>query len=280
LEEKVSTKLYTGYRLPKMSLEQLQQFCLQIAKNTQDLAVNLYTTEIAERATRFIDYAATHNGRVLPSKQGDLKRGSYSRAWLEITDERCESERSGTRSSVDYGLEVCLIPGQEFVYAVLYGEDRMRAPWIAAQGVEFYPYWDNTDPLEGMTYEQWQDRRQEWGQVLGKDWTPGKVGFTFTLSSNDWLGIPTIREIRCHVPSFEERLLHAAEGLLFDEKCKQLAALSPDSKPGITLYLDLLRKIKEGSELASKIEEIKPLLKPVLSVEDFTQEYEVTSDLP
>ena len=276
----MSTKLYNGYRLPKMSLDHLQQFCLQVAKETQNLADILYATELADRATQIIDYAATHDGKVLSSKRyKDTKYIPYSRAWFEVADEQNESKRSETRSSVDYGLEVCLIPGQEFMYAILYGEEKMHGPWISAQGAEAYPYWDNTDPPNGISIEQWHDRRDEWARVLRDSWTPGKVGFTFTLSSNDWLSRPDIRTVRQYVSAFKTRLRRTAEEVLFDEQIKQLGESCPETKPSITLGMDLYRKIREGSEVLAKMEEIRLLLKAVLTVEDFQREYEVINDL-
>ena len=95
------------------------------------------------------------------------------RSLVEITNRIAELDqrRFHTFDPLDLGYRVMLLPGTERPLIMLFGKkDRRWIKKLIDSGVaEDYGYWDNTDPQESLTEDQWEARRLDWGTALCAD---------------------------------------------------------------------------------------------------------------
>ena len=67
--------------------------------------------------------------------------------------------------------------------ALLFTErDEFREVWEATSSVDAYPYWDNTDPPDEVSDDEWSTRRDTWDRAVGHYKAPSLNGITWTFS--------------------------------------------------------------------------------------------------
>ena len=97
-----------------------------------------------------------------------------------------------------------------------------RGTWEAFDFVEPYPYWNNSDPEDGVTEEEWGERKVFWSETLGWESgarTPSEVGLEFApVNTIVWMNA-TISDI--HVPSMDSRQKEISRFFRADEIAKK-----------------------------------------------------------
>ena len=132
--------------------------------------------------------------------------------------------------------------------------------------IEFYGYWDNVDPDETCTHEQWEERRKDWEDVLNPSWKPSNEGIVVNYSGN-------LTELLCsEFFSNQQKILDEINSN-FDKRVEKLAIKKieesereeinkryskDDDKPLYNAYIHL--KAKKHMDEWRKTEEYKQLL--------------------
>ena len=93
-----------------------------------------------------------------------------------IFQKMAEASKSRQRSleCIDCSLNIWIYDGR--VYTILYGESWLWKKFKLPDGVEDYPYWNNTDEPDGVTRRQWTARGKTWDKVcLDSDWNATRM---------------------------------------------------------------------------------------------------------
>lgn len=286
----MSTKLYDGYILPAKSCYQLQNFidklrekllpikdqlvlqqiALHVEEEIDNIVFNpdrnqkgfVYTFRSSRHKKRDEEPSEYEINRILETPLVSLAKGKVSDSFEDIyqTNHRDPSH--------DFQFTVAFIGSKTKTYAVLYTErSEYRKIWEEMKGVKYYPYWNNTDPLEGVTWGQWKKRGREWDKVLKGFSGPGLVGVTMNLLDERYLSMwdYSVESILSHMRSRETRIEKVAFNKALSIIMERLLKEDPKKygdKYSCSLYFDsrdFIKKTEEGKELKEKmLQEVAP----------------------
>lgn len=305
----MSTKIYNGYILPALSSYELKQLLDNLRTQLEVAKDELISTKIAEDFIYSFDSIwlgkITEDNFVSEFRSkmhSDFKKSDsisdYERKSLltnslfylqrrQIEEEHYEIWKTNRRNpEYDFQFSVCFMPTEEKIFVTLYAEQkRFQEIWENIEGVEFYPYWDNTDPMEGFTYEEWSERGEEWGRVLNDfNDPPILAGLSWQLLRDQFIYVHgfTVDKIIKYLPSFEKRVKDKAYGMAVKEvhtKLKEKVSQSehPEDVDKFELYIRAERFIVEEEEgkllFEACKERVSKLIKPEFSEEDFQLTY-------
>jgi hypothetical protein len=171
----MSTKIYNGYKT-NLSLNELHKVCLDLKKTITEKRDEVYKKLITTYA---LNTRAKLDAGLI--NFDDLKNSSpMSNALFEIRDRAKEIQKTQMRDPVvDFDCEFVFIPLEKYTLAMLYTEKKeFREIWENCGYFENYSYWNNTDPDESVSDEEWEQRGEDW-DVLGYD-APSSVGMSFS----------------------------------------------------------------------------------------------------
>ena len=184
----MSIKLYNGYRIDRCDLQTLQErmilvrdqarkVCKRMVANAiYGLLIQMFDNKVVGLSSTLMDEAKENNrNRFLP----------WASASLYVMDAFRKALKSDVRNpSYDFGMNVCIIPHNNKIFALLFTEkNEYRTLWEGQPWVSKYPYWNNCDKPRNVSYRAWNVRYKEWMAALGKDAVPSRVGFTFEFVS-------------------------------------------------------------------------------------------------
>jgi hypothetical protein len=173
----MSTKIYNGYKINTTSLKKLHKFSLDFKEQCRQLceeAANKYYVEgCIMRKTRL------ELGLSQP-KEGD-KDSIHWHVFSRIQEMQREIKKKGVRyPEVDFDISWVFIPVKNYTLALLYSERReITDLWESQDIIEEYGYWDNVDPDEDCSEQEWKQRERDWS-ILGYD-APSTCGFSFSV---------------------------------------------------------------------------------------------------
>lgn len=156
----MSTKIYNGYAMPEMTLQELFAFCAKVRDRMSEAATEAWRAAFME---------------------ADFRKG-----WSKIHENVCEADRKGLRHPLDFKAEAVFIQGEGKLLVITFWEQKhLFTPiWLEAggEGLRPYHYWDNVDPDDDVPYDAWEARGKEWDRVLGWE-AVSLAGFSYTFSS-------------------------------------------------------------------------------------------------
>lgn len=249
----MSTKIYNGYTLPKMSAYQLRQFIIKLRGKLYPLAIKLMKTEIAEQCTDNIDdvitkriekshylnrfkgfYLNRHSNDELSESGEKYILENYIYSNVENTVEYKFKEiykTHGRNPSVDFQFSISFAPEKDKTFVLIYTEQKeYERVFEKMKGVKKYPYFDNTDSPKGISHSDWKKRGKEWDNAL-KDSAPCNYGLEWTLLNTSYPPFYTIEMkdvIQC-IPNIDYRSKRLAEEKVMNIKMKEYR-----DKSGIT----------------------------------------------
>ena len=205
----MSTKIYNGYALPPMSFYDLQKFinklrekllpikeklileavARQIMSNFDDLVFSKLTED--NWFYRFAEDRAKVDGKFPDSYRKNILENFLMYSVKEKVSRSFENIYRTNRRDPEYDFQfsAILIGGKDKTYVTIYCERKeYEHVWESMKGVIPYPYWDNTDHPEELTYRQWKARGREWDKALGNS-GPGLVGLNFNLMDEKYLSL-------------------------------------------------------------------------------------------
>lgn len=157
----MSIKLYHGLKMELMPLDQLLSFCKRIQ------------TQAIKARNQFIREAWTAE--------------SYKENWMKIWDACIEEQARGRTSILDFHFEATFIPISDKLLILPFGPQHEIDVLVDAPEVQPYGYWNNTDPDENCSEEEWNQRELDWreGLINCSPPIPSHNGFTFEFVSKD-----------------------------------------------------------------------------------------------
>ena len=173
----MSTKIYNGYVLPKMTMDRFYRFTQRARASIRKVMFDEYYKIVANILSNCMDRQQLgleieeeyrRDDNMVPSEN----KFSYGKIILFVRDEIKKSQQSMTRDTLlpDFKCEICFFPRKNKTLAILFTESKEATKaWEALREVRPYPYWDNSDEPEDMTWAQWKRRGKEWDMALGND---------------------------------------------------------------------------------------------------------------
>lgn len=220
----MSTKIHHGYRLPgRVSVPALARHLSGVMEPVgHELTVGALATVTAlllahqEQGIEELSWGAVSAAEVLPGTPITQAAGA-----VDLIRERgaATSRRVHPILELDVAVTVCSDPankgwsGGAWAYALLYTQrEEYLAEWERTPGVEPWPYWNNTDPPEGVCEREWEYRNGVWDRVLGRV-APATTGVTWELQQ----------------PSMVSQL-HLDEGLPHEVATRVFSALTQEGR--------------------------------------------------
>jgi len=277
----MSTKIHNGYKLPGMSVTDLNEVCMELRQQAVRTIRDLASVQIATTATYIMDLLALQKWNVLLAKDGpykSLKSGQGCGSALESAYSYVrEAIRKETKSDLrandtyDFRFSFTVHPVPGCMLACLFvGRDELKKIFEDHMAVEPYPFWDNTDPPEGMDYEAWRERGREWDSAImdesrGPEFygIPSMNGLVCEILAEPWSYIwpdeALVAMIREKRPSFERRVNGLAsrdyEDWWKNENEETIHGMIRESR--FTAVAQALVESKETEEGKKKMQELK-----------------------
>lgn len=226
----MSTKLHHGYRIADGV--DLFELIATLGARLGDVWINEQRRRIAAAVAARVDrtHLSTAAGLDAPLcsfevSDDDTDRGGppsspIVEACLDVWHRVATAAKSDRRSPDDLSVEVTFLvdptrPGGHL--AILYTQNpALRAAFCATDGIEPWPYWDNTDRPDDVDADDWAARGQAWNDAVGWD-PPATRGLTWTLTAPaGGFAAPTFDELVDLFPTTRQRARQIAPAAVTD----------------------------------------------------------------
>lgn len=173
----MSTKIYYGFMIQTTKLEDILEIVRDYRKTHWEQDAKAVKKNFKQN---ILDAVANGNLKV---KEGDTPKWTAEKLWMDL---RKEMKDKGTRNRlVDTDFQIVIFPDKERFLGIAYVDhDKWFQQFLKMPGVQEYGYWNNTDPIEGVTDEEWDQRGKEWDRILCEQGggIPSMEGFTIDIS--------------------------------------------------------------------------------------------------
>lgn len=175
----MSTKIYYGFRVattdPKEIIELVQEYRENHWKKDSHEKKILFLSSIVA--------GATDPDKKFMSEEFGYEMNAYSLAENMWHKMRYDLKKTGLRNhAVDTDFQIVVFPHQDSFLGIAYTEsEKWFDQWLSMPGVSEYGYWNNTDPPNNVSDEEWEVRGMVWDEVLGSLGIPSMVGFTIDI---------------------------------------------------------------------------------------------------
>ncbi|ADO59665.1 hypothetical protein [Paenibacillus polymyxa] len=294
----MSTTIYNGYKLPLMTLNELQAFSKQFRKKAQDKVCELVTSFLAHEIAEMVDdfqflsienyiskhvlykreadkayeqtemekrgYIIPHNEKVKLSWHAYPNRSIYSIAWRKAEQRYREIHATQTRDpEVDFDCKACFIPLEDKIVALFYSEQKeLKQLWEDCEEVSCYGYWDNVDPDERCSESEWKKRAKDWQNALPGYEYPHENGvfYEFICGFPGRMAIP-IEDVMMRIPTLEDRARRIAVERVMDRRFNEIkSSVSIEGYDGLGIYNQTRRWIHSPEGKAELDQEISLVL--------------------
>lgn len=168
----MSTKIYNGYRILGASLDEVITKLFSNKENLKKLIEDKIQVDILSRAI------STYHDLCFSTFLEKEKSKDNPSAFGKVISEALERESDRELREHDtIDVSICFFPqkqnmyGQDYYLMMLFAGNESKLLTESQLwnnlGIEEFAYWDNTDPLETLTEEEWETRGQQWNKVLG-----------------------------------------------------------------------------------------------------------------
>ena len=321
----MSTKIYNGRKFknkPK-NLKEIRDIIFKFKEKAIEYYRDKYYKLLARDIVYIFDDALLTNkvSYEFPDSFDDKKKTSFSEQsdtrsiWglvSESVDRKADLsnkslERMNDYFQYEFSCSVTILPCDEEVFVLLFTEEsEIQDMFDAMEEIQEYPYWDNTDQPEGMTWEQWKDRGKEWDEAIGTG-VPSQNGFDITVlkevlyvklyprNEEDVERNPFTATLK-HIPDFDERVKRLVrmsmyrEHMIQDKKAFDEIMANEKSEYKKWQKFNELRKqfMKDNAELSEKMKaEISEKIKKdftkediIITVKDFVEKFAIEKEEP
>ena len=183
----MSTTIYEGRRIPLISVAEI----MEKQKIVRERCLELYVAEVCENIVH------AHRERGV----------SYSKFMSILRSELAQYAREGFGGYyLDYHFTASFMPLGDYLMVIPFNANRKCLKvFDEVFGCEFYGYWDNTDPEDGVSEEDWEARGKEWNAALGGDGytAPIVAGVSITIIRDGAWDLPMAATL-CKDPRVNE----------------------------------------------------------------------------
>lgn len=171
----MSTKIYYGFQIDTTDLHQVLALVKEFRKKH-------WEKDAKEHKIWFV--SSVVSALEDPSQKTENGFTGYTQAEFLWMDHQRDIKKTGMRNrAVDTDFQIVLFPQDSRFIGIAYTE---HSSWfhkfLRMPGVSEYGYWNNTDPPDNVSDEEWDERRLVWDKVLDGPAIPSMQGFTIDIS--------------------------------------------------------------------------------------------------
>lgn len=253
----MSTKIFDGFKIDSQDFIDINKKLDKFKKQIYREAERRVTKRIVENAVSRFD-----NQQIIHNK--DIK---FWDAFWEVEREAFKEQKGDTRSLYDVSFSVFLYPIRDITIGIVYSsEPDFKQKFFRKRFVKDYAYWNNTDPDEKVSEEEWDQREKDWN-AFGYT-PPAEAGFVKEIVPSRMHPMMGHDKWEEFFPEKKERALAVAKDILFQEWMKE-----NDEKMDVNNVFHLFREfnvwqkkdkdgqkrtIKKYKEILPKIKDIEP----------------------
>lgn len=159
----MSTKIYYGYKLPNIkTMEQLEKIREQLINQAKIIKTKIATQLALRTSVHMLDLYKV--GFDVP----DVEQIVFGYGYRKVSDRFRKFKVEPYRDPFyDLRFEIILFLRNPLL-AIFIGENKvMRGIFEKHADVEYYGYWNNSDSEEGVSDEEWDQRRKDWEFLEG-----------------------------------------------------------------------------------------------------------------
>lgn len=273
----MSTKISHGYRLPKLTLDELHLFCQKARTALRDQIKTSIAKAYAIIGQTIIDSQSLHlpNNFQFGKNKVELNGSIQNCVGSILCAAQHEIKMSKRRDQeFDFQCDFTIHVLPDKILCLFYAEqDEFVQVWESLPEVQEYRYCNNTDRPQNITEVEWERRGNEWDATLKNDhFAPALNSFIVQCSHEHDISpiYLDLKVVISQIPSIEERLITFATQQYQSEWLKQKIT---DESPPIHLWVEALEnwqkhlKTPDGkNKLAELIYEMRPkLIHPITS---------------
>lgn len=247
----MSTKIYNGYALPLMSLEELTTKCSEF----RDLITNPIKQIYKELYVKLLVSALDHHCAGLEKIKTDT-------IFITVSDflfKEFKKSDEGYRSYVDASFSFTLFPMKDKILAMVFSEqDTLTKIFIDYFNAQSYCYYNNTDKPEEVSDLEWEQRKDDWDSVLKNYYIPALNGFHVECHNriyhNDWTSISN-NDFNT-IMNFDDRVKTIAV-IMIENTFLSENSLEKIEPQNAVRYLQILREYKKTAKYEIELDEKK-----------------------
>lgn len=224
---------------------------------------------------------------IFGSKSGEKYSGQetpflYARNLIDQRRHKIKSD--GYRDPhVDFDFTLTIFPIDNRILGMAHTE---RNSWFdllcEIPGIRHTPWWNNTDPPDQITENEWQDRENIWRRIFRRDpvGRPSHCGFSLDMSP--FLKSPKVEELVSAQEDFQTRLKRIAQEYLFHKALTGLEDANPTQVIRKIGQTETFLRTDQGQDaLKTHMKNCRPLMKETLEDKDFLGKISLPpSDMP
>jgi hypothetical protein len=242
----MSTKIYDGFMFVPKNIAVINKKNQEFRHKIDKYITSEFNKFSAAIASNFIDNCCCG------IENNEKNTSPFFYAYEYLLQETKKVKISPERSLFDYSCSATVHLYKDTFYGMLFCDNRkINEMWFQQEWIKKFGYWNNTDPLDGINYKDWEKRGKIWDKIL-KDfnYVPSMNGFTAELTRDMSYYVPfSVELIIPFIPSYDKRLHKISEYYLYKE-FDQLKDVPKE-------YLSFENWIKEGNPGFEKFIEIK-----------------------
>jgi hypothetical protein len=204
-----------GYKLPKMSALELNEFSKTLGKDFRAIKYKLVAKATARVVTNLMD---------LDSYAGKKNKESYSfQAWSKMYEYTKTAKNSKELTWADFSCSVVFFPMKDKTLAIFYSYDFDRAyqkHWESLDLVDEYWFDNRGDKPDSVSDKDWNQRGSDWELVLEGPGIPSQNGLIAEFCDHDNDSIRDTDLVK-YVPSYEKRIQSLVDSEFSKPKNKQ-----------------------------------------------------------
>jgi hypothetical protein len=278
----MSIVITDGYQLKrKLSLNELQQFSMELRTLMEEKAIEICERLVAERVADIVDTYMGRGEEELKAKYGakriDITSSLLSEAYWDLFQEHKKFKKKDTFSDPEANFEckVVFFPAKRKLLALFLSYHKeYRDTWENLDLVQEYKYYNNIERPKNMTKGKWERRRKVWNEVLPGAGVPALNGMEIKCVIHMPMGNELRKEeILKHLPTLETRLRTQARDIAFQEKWEKFKEESVEGD-----HIRLINKVErwlrsdEGqADIQLKMKSLSNVLKSNIELEDITK---------
>lgn len=269
----MSLKIYNGYTLPMMSLQELNSFTSHFREKVRDATKHDIEGMLGTKICSMIDDLLVLDERKFVrkytrdteenhTKYEDIPQNRPLNIVYESILERYQHiQRTNIRDSeVDFDSNAVFIPLAHKILVLFYAElPQYTKLWERQEEVKQYHYWNHTDRDEECSDEEWEQRKADWAVAFSLSSVPSDNGIIAEFVK----GLPSkfdlsLERIVSRMPSLNERSMRIAKRLVTDwkaiqQKAELMRELNVHDFIAITEWLETQDGKEELRQVANRI---------------------------
>lgn len=277
----MSTKIYNGYRLPNWSLKEITNFCKALKDTIDPIRIELYSKQLAKDVSLNIDRYANGLSIIdLPKQFKDEEK--FNTYHLDIAkDYALEQIRhialnQNRNPAYDYEFSICFIPIKDKILALLYTEHKeLTEVWENCQHVEEYGYWNNEEQDDGISNEEWEQRRLDWDEALPGLGIPAENGISFDPYKSIVFMRPSMDKLLKNIPTKDKRANTIAKELVWQKYYNDKITESDGNPSSFNIFWNFESELKTDVQLKYKFNYTKNIIREKLVT--ITKDYITTN---